>query len=136
MQEADGLAAAARTWYTAAMEDISYAELGLCAVGPVPYKLVAFHAQQAAEKGLKAFLVSRNVDFPYTHNIRLLLNLCSDHAEWVERLRDTESLTPFAVALRYPGIGREVAAEEARTAVRLAREVLDAVGKALDEPAP
>jgi HEPN domain-containing protein len=29
-----------------------------------------FHAQQAVEKCLKAFLAHRNIEFPYTHNIR------------------------------------------------------------------
>ncbi|NPU99936.1 MAG: HEPN domain-containing protein [Brevinematales bacterium] len=37
---------------------------------------VCFHAQQAVEKYLKLFLVSREITPPKTHNIRLLLNEC------------------------------------------------------------
>ena len=39
-------------------------------------EIIAFHAQQAAEKMLKALLVLRQVDFPRTHSIGALLALC------------------------------------------------------------
>ena len=39
-------------------------------------EILAFHAQQAVEKALKALLVQRQVEFPHTHVIGLLLNLC------------------------------------------------------------
>jgi len=45
-----------------------------------PHRLIAYHAQQCAEKYLKAYLVSAGVDFPYTHNISRLLELCEQHA--------------------------------------------------------
>ena len=35
-----------------------------------------FHAQQAAEKLLKAYLIWREVDFPFTHNLSTLLLRC------------------------------------------------------------
>ena len=38
---------------------------------------IAFHCQQAAEKYLKAFLVSRRIEFPKTHSIGRLLDLVS-----------------------------------------------------------
>ena len=41
-------------------------------------EILAFHAQQAVEKALKALLVQRQVDFPRTHVIGVLLTLCSD----------------------------------------------------------
>ena len=39
-------------------------------------EIAAFHAQQAAEKALKAFLVWNQVEFPRTHDIKRLLALC------------------------------------------------------------
>lgn len=36
---------------------------------------LGFHAQQAVEKLLKAILASRSVDYPRTHNIRVLIEL-------------------------------------------------------------
>ena len=41
-------------------------------------EIVAFHAQQAAEKVLKAMLVLRYVDFPRTDLIGALLALCEE----------------------------------------------------------
>ncbi|MBW1960508.1 MAG: HEPN domain-containing protein [Deltaproteobacteria bacterium] len=38
---------------------------------------VCFHAQQCAEKYLKAFLTFKNIDFPKTHDIGELLALVS-----------------------------------------------------------
>ena len=37
-------------------------------------RAVGFHAQQAAEKYLKAFLILRQVDFPKTHAMGKLLD--------------------------------------------------------------
>ena len=37
---------------------------------------VCFHAQQAVEKFLKSFLISKNTEFSKSHNINLLLSKC------------------------------------------------------------
>ena len=39
---------------------------------------LGFHAQQAAEKMLKALLAARSVDYPKTHNIRVLIELLAN----------------------------------------------------------
>ena len=49
----------------------------------IPYRLVAYHAQQCAEKCLKAYLVAGLTDFPCTHNIGVLLELSAKSAPWV-----------------------------------------------------
>jgi HEPN domain-containing protein len=41
-------------------------------------EILAFHAQQAVEKALKALLVQRQVEFPPTHSIGVLVALCRD----------------------------------------------------------
>jgi HEPN domain-containing protein len=38
--------------------------------------IVGFHAQQAVEKSLKAVLAAREVEFPFTHDIGGLTDLC------------------------------------------------------------
>jgi HEPN domain-containing protein len=68
-----------------------------------PYLLIAYHAQQCAEKYLKALLVSQQIDFPFTHNISRLLELCQMSDEWKKEIIDAEELSPFAVSTRYPG---------------------------------
>lgn len=64
-------------WLAYADEDLRLARHGLTLGTSVPYRLIAYHAQQYAEKHLKAFLVFKNVDFPYTHNISILLEFCA-----------------------------------------------------------
>jgi HEPN domain-containing protein len=61
----------ARKWLAYAEEDLRLAKHGLTMSSSCPYRLIAYHAQQCAEKYLKAYLVFKRVDFPYTHNIRV-----------------------------------------------------------------
>jgi HEPN domain-containing protein len=56
-------------WLEYGDEDLRLARHGLTLTSGVPYRLIAYHAQQCAEKHLKAFLVYHEIDFPYTHNI-------------------------------------------------------------------
>ena len=62
---------------------------------------ICFHAQQATEKLLKAFLVYQNIDFPKTHDVDFLLYECQKiHKE--DFNIDLKSLTDFGVSVRYP----------------------------------
>ena len=92
-----------------------------------PYRLIAYHAQQCAEKCLKAFLVCCGVDFPYTHNISTLLELCSEYSDWTGKLQEAEQLTLYSITTRYPGEAEEVTEAEASTAIEIARQVRDRV---------
>ncbi len=88
-------------------------------------ELLAFHAQQAAEKALKALLVHHQVEFPRTHVIALLLNLCERAGYQVpEKLTDALVLTRYAVATRYPSEEDPVTRDEARAAALTAANVL------------
>ena len=95
--------------------------------GEPPYRLIAYHAQQCAEKYLKAFLVYCGVDFPYTHNISTLLELCSEHADWPAELQEADQLTLYSIATRYPGEDEEVTDAEATRAIEIAQEVRNRV---------
>jgi HEPN domain-containing protein len=67
--------------------------------------LLGFHAQQAAEKMLKAVLAARGVDYPKTHNLRVLIELLS--AEGIrlpEQLAEIDRLTQFGTTFRYDSI--------------------------------
>ena len=121
-------------WVTYADDDLRLARHGLTiTIAPPPYRLIAYHAQQCAEKYLKAYLVLRRVDFPYTHNIAHLLDLCSGQARWAESLRDAEELTPFAITARYPGEDEAVTHAEAIRALDLADGVRTTIRKAIHE---
>lgn len=64
--------------------------------------VVGFHCQQAVEKALKAVLADRALQFPFTHDIELLVQLCADAgAPLPDDLADVDRLTPFAARVRY-----------------------------------
>jgi HEPN domain-containing protein len=88
-------------------------------------EILAFHAQQAAEKALKALLVQRQVEFPRLHVIGSLLNLCQEAGyEGIELLADSVTLTRYAVVTRYPGEEEPVSRQDAHQAFELAEKVL------------
>ncbi|MEK7842151.1 MAG: HEPN domain-containing protein [Deltaproteobacteria bacterium] len=93
-----------KQWLTFGDEDLQLARHALTLSSEAPYRLIAYHAQQCAEKHLKAYLVFHSVDFPYTHNIARLLELCAEKSPWPDTIRDSEELTPFAITTRYPGV--------------------------------
>jgi len=87
---------------------------------------VCFHAQQAAEKAIKAVLVSRGVDFPKTHDIAKLLTLVGDVGVTVpEDIAAAAGLTDYAVLTRYPAHGEPVTDEDCATAIALAHRVVE-----------
>ena len=88
-------------WLFRANEDIAVIEK-LFESGPDLYaSTICFHAQQAVEKFLKAFLVFHNIDFPKTHDLDFLLLECQKISN-VNFDVDLGSLTDFGVSVRYP----------------------------------
>jgi len=68
------------------------------------YENVGFHAQQAAEKFIKAFLVRHQIEFPKSHDIALLRQLVARvDPRLAEKLATADALTPYGVEFRYPG---------------------------------
>ncbi len=121
------------TWIAFAEEDFRMAEYSITMKNSIPYRLIAFHAQQCAEKYLKAYLVFKSVDFPYTHDIFRLLELCAEHADWAETLEDAKRLTLYAITTRYPGTEDKVTRDEALHAIDLASQVREVVRNALSK---
>jgi HEPN domain-containing protein len=118
-------------WLEFADEDLRLARHGLTLRTGVPYRLIAYHAQQCAEKHIKAYLVFQGIDFPFTHNIARLLELCSEKAAWVKELSEAEELTPFAITTRYPGEDEAVSKGEALRAVAIADNVRRIIRRSL-----
>jgi len=105
----------ARRFAAAGDEDLRVARLCLAADPPAGAS-AAFHAQQAAEKYLKAWLVALGVDEPpLTHSLVQLGEVLAKRSG--ERLADQPLafLSGFAVAPRY-GI-RPVTVDDARQAL-------------------
>lgn len=84
-----------------------------------------FHAQQAAEKALKAFLTAHKAGFPKTHDLDLLVRLCQTlDPEFARFVMAADILTPYAVRFRYPGGPLAPDVSEARQAIQLASEIV------------
>jgi len=112
-----------RQWLDYADEDMKMASLGVDVPDESLNRLTAYHLQQSVEKNLKAYLVYCGVDFPYTHNISLLLEFCEKHIEVPSEISNAESLTPYAVSARYPGEDEEVSKQEVLEAFEIAVKV-------------
>ncbi len=110
-------------WIEIAEEDLKFSKHGFTISSGVPYRIIAFHSQQCAEKYLKAFLVYNKIDFPFTHNITTLIDLCSEIDETFEELRSAELLTSYATANRYPSEYRKLKKSDALNSVKLAGKV-------------
>lgn len=112
-----------RQWITKAEDDFLVAE-HLLEVGSFSLSAVGFHAQQAAEKFLKAYLVHYQVNFPKTHDIDTLLDLTATiDQELSDTLCDASILTAFGVEARYPGDYPAVSQDEAAHALTVAAGV-------------
>ena len=86
---------------------------------------LCFCAQQAAEKALKALLLSRRAGFPYVHNLGELLRCVEEAGEEIPpRVDAAEGLTDYAVEARNPSPTKPVSEEEYNEAVALAEDVV------------
>lgn len=66
-----------RSWLEKARRDLITAKQGLEATEPFT-DIICFHAQQAGEKYIKAYLVWQEIEFPKTHSIEDLFLLASE----------------------------------------------------------
>lgn len=68
-----------------------------------PWNMVCFHAEQGAEKCLKAFLRSRTGDVPCVHSLTKLIELYAKHDRSFLRLKNRAlSLDRYYIPTRYP----------------------------------
>jgi HEPN domain-containing protein len=95
-------------------------------------EIVGFHAQQAVEKAMKAWLAERSVAYPLTHDLSVLLGLLDDAGEEAAPFRSLVRLNVFAVRFRYEALGmgtpldnRAAATAEVQALIEHVRSVLD-----------
>lgn len=125
----------AREWPARAERDPQAARNELSVSMPLP-EISAYHAQQAAEKALKAFLTARSTPFPYTHDLVQLQGICEAiEPALAHFLAATQTLRPYATLYRYPGGPLAPPIEEAEKAVQLADDLVRHVRQLL-EPTP
>jgi len=87
-------------WIMKGDSDFANAKRTACSEGP--YDTACFHAQQAAEKYLKAVLAFYGVMIPRTHDLEELQLLCAEFIHSKQfRLLELEELSDYAVSVRY-----------------------------------
>ena len=112
-------------WLRKAESDLATA--GLCVEAGQALDTACFHAQQAAEKSIKAYLTAYEIDFPFIHNLEKLIDLCAQRDPSFASLKAAaQELTPYAVELRYDDEFWP-AAETARQAIDTALTIRDTV---------
>ncbi len=110
-------------WIRYAKADLALARVPLPADGL--YELLCFHAQQAAEKSVKAILIHHGIPPPRTHSIERLIDLLPASTLRTTTLIQAARLTIFATVTRYPSGDESVSVEEYQEAVHLAQDIVN-----------
>jgi HEPN domain-containing protein len=94
---------------------------------------VCFHCQQAVEKGLKAFLVSKGLEIRRTHDLTILLQLCLEDNPQLGELvgLGVDVLSRYAVDIRYPDDFYMPEIDETRKAIDLAEKAVAIIKRCL-----
>jgi HEPN domain-containing protein len=117
-------------WVAKAEGDLATMEREGCVTENPNYEAVCFHAQQCAERYLKARLYEANVPFGKIHDLSALLDQAiAVEADWEDFREDLAYISDLAVVFNYPGGSAD--AESAAQAQRCCRRFRDAVRDAL-----
>lgn len=116
-----------RQWVERAEEDLVNAEHTLTLQEQCPVGTVCFHAQQCAEKYLKALLTLHAVPFPKTHDLPELLTKIPQNSGVDLQPSDVSGINRYSVEGRYPGDWEPITRKEAEEAVPKARKVREQV---------
>jgi HEPN domain-containing protein len=109
-------------WIGKADQDSRLAQIALRQRKNPLYDGVCFHAQQCAEKYLKAFLMRHQIEFRKVHDLDELQRLCAQVDESFRLVFDSLMvLNPYSVDIRYPGAN--ATQEDARAAVAAMKQV-------------
>ena len=109
-------------WVAKAEGDFISAKREFSAPENPNFDAACFHAQQCAEKYLKARLVEAGRPFPKIHDLGALLNLVLPlEPSWESLREELDNLTNLGVEVRYPGMTADQ--EDAQEAVRMAEKV-------------
>ena len=109
-------------WLFRAKEDISVME-SLASINLEYYtSTISFHAQQAVEKYLKAYLIFNDIDFPRTHDLDYLLLECQKIENETFNI-DLKNLSDYGVSVRYPDDFFVPGVNETKEYIELAKEI-------------
>src|SRR6266487_5416060 len=103
-------------WFRKAENDFLVIKNNI-ASAEIPIDACCFHAQQAAEKYLKAYLISKKIHFPKIHELKALIILCADINPAFNSIAEPAlKLSDYAIAPRYPDAFDDLTIDDARKA--------------------
>jgi HEPN domain-containing protein len=94
-------------------------------------EIFGFHAQQAIEKALKAWIAVRGLEYPKTHDVSGLIKILKTDGAELSEFSHLEDYTPFAVQYRYELMMSDDALAR-NEVVEQTREFLDHVRRIVD----
>jgi HEPN domain-containing protein len=119
-------------WFEKGKDDLRSAEYLSTMHSPTPDEIICYHCQQSAEKYLKAFLFSHDIEPDKTHDLEYLLEICKNYnTEFSTLLPNVYILKRYSVLPRYPnelGINNE----DMKNALVNAKKVQEFVMKIFD----
>jgi HEPN domain-containing protein len=93
----------AKEWLQYAKSDLNTARHMFKDVHPKETEISCYHAQQCAEKSLKACLIAKGMSPPYIHDLVELTRLCTAQEASFSTIQPyCASLNPYGVQVRYP----------------------------------
>lgn len=92
-------------------------------------EIFGFHAQQATEKALKAWLAWMRIEYPKTHDLTYLLGSLQAHGEDVEHFRGLIEFNPYAVQFRYDSFDEIGSALDRNDVLKRVGELIDFVNR-------
>jgi HEPN domain-containing protein len=112
-----------RQWLDRALSNLERARLDRLSPN-ILYEDICYDCQQSVEKAIKALMVLKKIKFEYTHNIGLLVKTLEDNDLKVpDDIKQSASLSIYAVRTRYPGDEEPVTKKEFLEALNLAELV-------------
>ena len=120
-------------WLDRGKNDLRAAEYLSTMHHPTPDEIICYHCQQSAEKYLKAFIFSHDIEPDKTHDLEDLLEICQKYnTEFSTLSSKTYVLTRYGVLPRYPNdLG--ITNEDMKNALSYAKSIQEFVMGIFDE---
>jgi len=121
-------------WLDKGKEELSSAEYLSTMRHPTPDETICYLCQQSAEKYLKGFIFSHDIEPDKTHDLEDLLKICQEYNAGFSTLHSQAYiLTGYAVLPRYPN-ELEITKEDVKTAISYAKSIQEFVMNIFKEP--
>ena len=120
-----------KSWHDYANNDLIAAKY-LLGLHPFKLEIISYHCQQSAEKILKGFLISKDIEPPRTHDLRLLWRMCGELADGFDDIeKECARLSAYGVQARYP-LEIELTESDMRQALSDADHIMGFISQRLE----